>query len=96
MVTRESELAVRFGVHRRDMRAALDSAVPAPRKTPERPAPKMDEFKAVIDDWLKVDQSLPRKPRHTARRVWQRWRTADSCCWKNISWSPENTDHPSV
>ena len=65
-------LASRFGVHRRDVRAALVSAVPAPRKTPERPAPKMDEFKAVIDCWLEADRSLPPKQRHTARRVWQR------------------------
>ena len=65
-------LAARFGVHRREVRAALDSAVPAPRKTPERPAPKMDEFKPVIDAWLEADRSLPRKQRHTARRVWQR------------------------
>ena len=65
-------LARRFGVHRRDVRAALESAVPAPRKTSERAAPKMDEFKAIIDGWLEADRSLPRKQRHTARRVWQR------------------------
>ena len=65
-------LSRRFGVHRRDVRAALASAVPAPRKTPERPAPKMDRFKAIIDGWLEADRSLPRKQRHTARRVWQR------------------------
>ena len=65
-------LGRRFGVHRRDVRAALGSAVPAPRKTPQRPAPKMDEFKAIIDGWLEADRSLPRKQRHTARRVWQR------------------------
>jgi transposase len=65
-------LARRFGVHRRDVRAALESAVPAPRKAVERPAPKMDEFKSIIDGWLEADRSLPRKQRHTARRVWQR------------------------
>ena len=65
-------LSRRFGVHRRDVRAALEAAVPAPPKTPERPAPKMDRFKAIIDGWLEADRSLPRKQRHTARRVWQR------------------------
>lgn len=65
-------LARRFGVHRRDVRAALVSAVPAPRKVAERRAPKMDEFKPIIDGWLEADRSLPRKQRHTARRVWQR------------------------
>lgn len=65
-------LARRFGVHRRDVRAALDSAVPPPRKTVERPAPKMDRFKPIIDGWLEEDQKWPRKQRHTARRVWRR------------------------
>ena len=65
-------LARRFGVHRRDVRAALESSVPAPRRSPERLAPKMDEFKAIIDGWLEADRALPRKQRHTARRVWQR------------------------
>ncbi len=37
-----------------------------------RSAPKMDEFKVVIDAWLEADRSLPVKQRHTARRVWQR------------------------
>jgi len=65
-------LSRRFGVHRRDVRAALASSLPAPRKAPARSAPKMDDFKAVIDAWLEADRSLPRKQRHTARRVWQR------------------------
>jgi len=65
-------LSRQFRVHRRDVRAALESAVPAPRKTPERPAPKMDRWKPIIDAWLEEDQRWPRKQRHTARRVWQR------------------------
>jgi transposase len=39
------ELARRFGVHRRDVRAALVSAVPPPRKVPVRPAPKLVDVK---------------------------------------------------
>jgi hypothetical protein len=62
-------LAVRFGVHRRDVRAALESAVPAPRKTLGRLAPKMDEFKAIIDAWLEADRSLPRKQPHRSAGV---------------------------
>lgn len=65
-------LARQFGVHRRDVRAALESAVPPPRKAPERPAPKMDRYKPIIDGWLEEDRKWPRKQRHTARRVWQR------------------------
>jgi transposase len=66
------ELARRFGVHRRDVRQALVSAVPPERKRPARPAPSLDQWKATIDGWLEADKSAPRKQRHTARRVWQR------------------------
>ena len=66
------ELSRRFGVHRRDVRAALASAVPPPRKMPVRAAPKLDPLKPIIDGWLEADKSAPRKQRHTARRVWQR------------------------
>jgi len=65
-------LSRQFRVHRRDVRAALESAVPPPRKTPERLAPKLDRFKPIVDGWLEEDQKWPRKQRHTARRVWQR------------------------
>lgn len=66
-------LSRRFGVHRRDVRAALESAVPPPRKSmPPRPAPMLDRWKPLIDSWLEADKAAPRKQRHTARRVWQR------------------------
>jgi len=66
-------LSRRFGVHRRDVRAALESAVPPPRKAmPPRPAPMLEQWKPLIDEWLEADKSAPRKQRHTARRVWQR------------------------
>jgi transposase len=67
------ELSRRFGVHRRDVRAALVSAVPPPRKpSPPREAPALGPWKQVIDGWLEADQMAPRKQRHTARRVWER------------------------
>jgi transposase len=67
------ELAVRHRVHRRTVRQALASAVPPPRKTyPSRPRPAIDPYAAVIDGWLLADRDVPRKQRHTARRVWQR------------------------
>ena len=66
------ELARRFGVHRRDVRAALASAVPPARKVAVRPAPVLDPWKPTIDGWLEADRTAPRKQRHTARRVWQR------------------------
>ena len=66
------ELSRRFGVHRRDVRAALASPIPRPRKTVVRAAPVLDEWKPIIDGWLEADLEAPRKQRHTARRVWQR------------------------
>lgn len=66
------ELARRFGVHRRTVREALSSAVPAPRKAPERPSPVMDRWGPIVDGWLVADKEVPRKQRHTARRIWER------------------------
>jgi transposase len=67
------DLAVRHRVHRRTVRQALASAVPPPRKTyPRRPRPAIDPYAAIIDGWLLADREVPRKQRHTARRVWQR------------------------
>src|SRR5512140_2982097 len=67
------ELADRHQVHRRTVRQALASAVPPPRKAyPQRPRPAIDAYAGVIDGWLLGDRLVPRKQRHTARRVWQR------------------------
>ena len=69
------ELARRHGVHRRTVRQALASPLPAPRKRPEgRPAPKLGPYRPLIDEWLTADREAPRKQRHTARRVWERLR----------------------
>ena len=65
-------LAARFGTHRRTVREALETARPAPRKTPVRPAPVLDQWKPLIDGWLVADRQAPRKQRHTARRIWER------------------------
>jgi transposase len=67
------ELAVRHHVHRRTVRQALASPVPAPRKEySPRPRPAIGPYAAIIDGWLVADREVPRKQRHTARRVWQR------------------------
>jgi transposase len=55
------------------VRQALGSAVPPRRKAyPRRARPAIDPYAAVIDSWLLADRQVPRKQRHTARRVWQR------------------------
>ena len=74
---RDEELSIRaladkHGVHRRTVRAALADAVPPVRKPPERSAPVLGRYEAVVRGWLVADLTAPRKQRHTARRVWQR------------------------
>ncbi len=66
------ELARRFQTHRRYVRQALESALPPPRKVPERKAPVLGPYQKMIDGWLVADRTAPRKQRHTARRVWER------------------------
>jgi transposase len=66
-------LAARHHVHRRTVRQAMASAVPPPRQAyRQRPRPAIDPYAAVIDEWLLADREVPRKQRHTARRIWQR------------------------
>jgi transposase len=67
------ELAERYRVHRRAVRQALASALPPPRKRyPARSHPAIDPYAEVVDGWLIADQEVPKKQRHTARRIWQR------------------------
>ena len=66
-------LAERHGVHRRTVRAALESPLPPVRRTPQsRPAPKLGPYRALIDEWLEADRDAPRKQRHTAKRIHRR------------------------
>ena len=65
-------LARRHRVHRWAVREALASPVPPARKL--RPARRgvLAPWVATVDGWLLADREVPRKQRHTARRVWQR------------------------
>ena len=66
-------LAERYGVHRRAVRQALEAPVPPVKRVPERrSAPKLGEYREIIDGWLVADRDAPRKQRHTAKRVWKR------------------------
>src|SRR4051794_6945846 len=66
-------LAERHGVHRRAVRQALLSPLPPAKRSPvSRPAPKLGEYRAIIDAWLIADREAPRKQRHTAKRIHQR------------------------
>ena len=65
-------VARKLGVHRRMVREALESAVPAGRKAPERERPKLGPVQPFIDAILEADRKAPRKQRHTARRIFNR------------------------
>ncbi|MEU1599579.1 IS21 family transposase [Streptomyces sp. NPDC005708] len=62
-------LARKYRVHRRLVREALCSAVPAPRRTPRRHSPRLEPFKKTIDQWLLDDLDAPPKQRHTVKRI---------------------------
>jgi hypothetical protein len=60
-------------VHRRLVREALSSAVPAERKPQERKLKKLQgAAAAMMDAILVADRQAPGKQRHTGRRIWQR------------------------
>ncbi len=65
-------VATKFGVHRRMVRQAIASAVPAAHRYPQRSRPKLEAVTAFIDGILEKDRGAPRKQRHTARRIHRR------------------------
>ncbi len=67
-------MARKLGVHRREGRKAIASAMPAERKVPERERPKLAAAIPFIDAILEADRKAPRKQRHTAHRIWMRLR----------------------
>ncbi|MFF4354928.1 DUF6228 family protein [Streptomyces sp. NPDC001530] len=54
-------LAEKCGVHRRTIKQALESALPAPRKAPKPRATVLEPAKAWIDAMLREDLTAPRK-----------------------------------
>jgi len=65
-------VAAKLGVHRRMVRQALGSAEPPERKPIRRERQVMAALIPFIDAILEGDGKVPRKQRHTARRIWQR------------------------
>lgn len=66
--------AEKFGVHRRLVRQAIESALPPERKRPQRQRPVFDAVREFIDNVLNEDRRAPRKQRHTAHRIFERLR----------------------
>ena len=69
------EAAQVFGLHRDTVRKMLEHSVPPGyrRQSPPR-RPKLDPYRGVIDRILDEDRSLPKKQRHTAKRIYDRLR----------------------
>ncbi|CAL9279395.1 hypothetical protein [Streptomyces sp. SudanB52_2052] len=62
----------KYGIGHPTVQNALESVWPRPRKElPPRPT-RLDPYKPVIDEMLRVDLDAPRKQRHTAKRVFDR------------------------
>jgi transposase len=45
---------------------------PAKRAPSDRAAPRLGEYRELIDEWLAADVLAARKQRHTAKRIWRR------------------------
>ena len=73
MSTREAARV--FGLHRDTVRKMLKYSVPPGyrRRSPPR-RPKLDPYRGVIDRILEDDRSLPKKQRHTVKRIFERLR----------------------
>lgn len=70
-----SEIARETGHDRKTIRTYINKQdwnidIPAPVK--ENTFPKLEPFKAIIDEWLEEDKKARRKQRHTAKRVFDR------------------------
>ena len=67
-------VARKLGVHRRMVREALASAIPAEKMASPRARPRMGPLIGFIDGILEADRNAPKKQRHTAHRIWVRIR----------------------
>lgn len=68
-------IAEKHGVHRREVRRALNSPIPPARKRTKRAPPVLTEaLRRLVDAWLAGDAQAPQKQRHTAHRVFERLR----------------------
>ena len=64
-----------LGVHRDTVRKMLENPVPPGyRMRRPRRRPKLEGFAEIIDRILRDDPGLPRKQRHTAKRIYDRLR----------------------
>jgi transposase len=71
----EREVARLYGIHRAPVQKMLQFSVPPGyRRRREPVSPKLGPYLGIIDAILDADRPMPKKQRHTARRIWQRWK----------------------
>lgn len=71
-----AEIARRLGIDRGTVAKYAGMEDCSPKQPRRRRVPSMlDGFKPLIDEWLEADRLMPRKQRHTAKRVYERLRT---------------------
>ena len=64
-----------FGLHRDTVRKMVAYSVPPGYRRQNQPRkPKLEPFTGVIDRILEEDLSVPKKQRHTAKRIFERLR----------------------
>ena len=64
-----------FGIDRKTVSKILKHTVPPGYRRSKPPArPKLDPFIPIIDQILEEDRSLPKKQRHTSKRIFERLR----------------------
>lgn len=69
------ETARNFGIARKTVeKMCAFSAPPGYRRSAAPARPKLDGFTEIIDQILAADQKMPRKQRHTAKRIFERLR----------------------
>ena len=62
-------VAKKLGVHRRMVREAIGSTLPAARRRTERPQWTLKAAVELVDASLEADRKAPRKQRHTVNRT---------------------------
>jgi transposase len=74
----QREAAKTFNISRDTVRKMMSFSVPPGyRRQAEVRRPKLEAFFPIIEGWLDADRQMPRKQRHTAKRVFDRLR--DEC-----------------
>ena len=69
------EASREFGLHRDTVRKMLAYSVPPGYRRQISPRrPKLEPYTSVIDQILEKDHSVPKKQRHTAKRIFERLR----------------------